>query len=282
MNCEECSNAYSKLICTECDEALCIRCDEAIHRGGKRKTHTRLSICQTCRSAASEQCVQCQLSFCDYCKNTHTQHRLVSLSCPIKAAVFWDLNSCKPAKPEDISKIIANIRDIFPNIDTIKAYGEAFQKLKSLFTSIGVEFVVCEGLKETEALLIDISIIGNKGITDILILTSQASHLRPHLTQIQANFPAIKLVVSLNIHPITPIPVDKIPKESQKPPKPTSKPGSHLNRNSSSEINHFEKCESSIAVKQFFKKYGQDLVCETVINSLKELAENGMIMHDLS
>lgn len=128
MNCEECTNIPAKLICCECDQALCPRCDEAIHRGGKRKTHSRQVICHNCRTLALHLCNTCQTSFCNSCRGLHSDHNLTAILPACKIAVFWDLNSCRPLKPEDVQTAVMTLKEKFEKIDFIKAYGEMFHK----------------------------------------------------------------------------------------------------------------------------------------------------------
>mmetsp|Transcript_7372 Transcript_7372/g.7229 ORF Transcript_7372/g.7229 Transcript_7372/m.7229 type:complete len:705 (-) Transcript_7372:36-2150(-) len=132
--------------------------------------------------------------------------------------------------------------------------------------------------------MIDLPIIGTKGITDILIISAQASQLKPYLSQIQTNFPSIRILIAPSISPLNFVTISQLAKDLPRFSKPDTFT-TNSNRNSCSQLNikpieKFTSSPLSAAVNQFFKKYGHESACEIVINSLKELAETGLIMHD--
>ena len=91
MNCEECMATESQFICLECEELLCEKCDTVIHRGGKRKSHSRLISCSSCKSQALQECSDCGSRSCLSCSSMHMNHNTRPITISKSLALFWDI-----------------------------------------------------------------------------------------------------------------------------------------------------------------------------------------------
>lgn len=128
MKCEECGWNDAEFLCVECDESLCSDCDVAIHRGGKRKSHLRPSICKNCRKKADIKCMSCVMYLCNDCETAHASHKISAISALKRIGVFWDLGSCRPARNEEFMQIVSEIEQRFGKPEFIKSYGDPWGK----------------------------------------------------------------------------------------------------------------------------------------------------------
>lgn len=67
----------------------------------------------------------------------------------------------------------------------------------------GIIPVFRQGIKDIEAMLLDISVLANTGLTHVLIINSQISLIKPHLVQLKLNLKNIEFILSNRILPLT-------------------------------------------------------------------------------
>jgi len=282
MNCEECTQKQANVFCSECEQKLCTACDQVIHRGGKRKTHSRPPIC-ACGAASQQFCDSCGVALCSICQEKHATHSLQALGS--RVAVFWDLSSCSPLRPEDISGIVTHIQARYPGLSFIKAYGDMFLKWLDTFTACSVELRVCEGLRELEALMLDMSMTGAKGVTHILLLSGKAVQIRPHLAQLQSNLP-VTIHVSPTLVPLNPVSLEMLPRENFAASRTSIPSVRPTIRNSYSELRGNKSGQQLVILEgcpvyqRFFNKSGQESSHNMLLTLLKEFADRGMLMHE--
>lgn len=94
-----------------------------IHKGGKRKLHTRKPIC-LCGELAELNCVSCSCYVCSYCKRNHSAHSTAPVSVTTRTAVFWDIDTCPPLLSSDLSEVIGGIRASVAGVYSIQVYGK--------------------------------------------------------------------------------------------------------------------------------------------------------------
>ena len=192
----------AQVLCNECDQALCQICDEKIHRGGTRKTHIRPTVCSSCKSEAVIHCKDCSVQLCGTCEFSHTLHSIKAVSSSHKLGVFWDLSSVRLNRPEDITFLIKEIEDSLGKIEIFKSYGDTWGKWKDFLSNYGVSSVHKSEIKSYESLLLDVSHCPTWGLSQILVISGQASNFLPHLNQIKSSFPSVSVYTSLTILPI--------------------------------------------------------------------------------
>lgn len=202
MKCEECLSSEATALCIECDQALCKVCDENLHKGGKRKTHSRPLVCRQCRDQAVTECTQCNLSLCNSCQKTHVSHNLSQIESSRRFGVFWDISSCRPNRNEDIQMMLNEIKQKVGTFEFVKAYGDTWEKWKEALSNNGVMSVHKTGIKTYESLLLDLSISLNTGLTHVLIISSQCQTFTPHLMQLKSNMSAVEFWLSSRILPL--------------------------------------------------------------------------------
>lgn len=277
--CDECSIESPLFVCTECEQKLCKVCDESIHRGGKRKTHKREGLCHECKSLSTQNCFTCSVFLCDTCLVKHFNHNIQKLNSKSAVAIYWDLTGQKMLTTEDISQTLLNLERTYDSIETIKVYGESYHKWKSLLDKHGIEYSRPEGIRESEAMLIDISLINKDKITEILLISSKAVHLKVHLNQIQSGLGTIKIFVSLAFPYLNIVALNELPTETRKyllPPKinPIRPSSTEQRNNEKNTIDQFP------VYQNFLRKKGQTYAHDHLLTYLKELADTGAIMHD--
>ena len=195
MNCEECSSNQAGYYCQQCEESLCDVCDQSLHKGGKRRSHSRRALCR-CSLVGENICCNCSEATCSRCQYHHAGHILDSLSTPLMTVVFWDLSSCTPKSSEDIHQTLSDLQLFEGEIGAIRAYGEVSDKLTDTLLSLGIQLQRREGLQETHAFLLDLSVVVSQGFTQALVLSASASKVRPHLMQLQDSLPHLKILIS--------------------------------------------------------------------------------------
>ena len=278
--CEECSNCAPIFECIECEQKLCASCDEQIHRGGKRRTHIRVGLCHECRGISTQYCYTCFQNLCNQCLRRHSDHNLQRICSKTSVAIYWDLNCSRVTTSDEILQTLQNLEKLYESIDSIKAYGDSYYKFKNILDKRTVELLAHpEGLRETEAMLIEISLLNKDRTSQVLVISSKAAGLKMHLMQIQSGLPQIKILVSLNYPGITPTPVADLQNESRNylaPPKSTIvRPLS--NDQTISEKNQIEQFP---VYQNFVRKKGQTYAHDHLLTYLKEFADSGVIMHD--
>ena len=128
MKCEECFSSEAFFLCIECDQALCKLCEESLHKGGKRRSHSRPLVCRMCKNQAIMQCIQCMQNLCPNCNLPHSSHGLSPITAQKRVGVFWDLSSCRPTRPEDIQMLLTEIQQKVGLPEFIKTYGDPWGK----------------------------------------------------------------------------------------------------------------------------------------------------------
>jgi OST-HTH Associated domain/OST-HTH/LOTUS domain len=277
--CEECNEFKAVLQCLECEQKFCEGCNDQIHRGGKRKTHTRVGLCNECQETSTRNCLVCHCDLCEICSRQHFDHRLKKIKCKNTVAIYWDLNSNRILTDDDITSTILNIQKLYDSIELIKVYGNCYYKFKNVFNASGAEFSQPEGLKETEAIFIDVSHLSKDKVSQILIISSKASQLKTHLNQIHAVFPKIEIFVSMTFPILNLIPLSELRTEVKSylaPPKP------NYLRPLSTEQRTIEKAsiDQFPIYQNFQRKKGQTYSHDHLLTYLKELADLGIIMHE--
>ena len=84
----------------------------------------------------------------------------------------------------------------------VKTYGDPWGKWKEVLTAFGVISVHKSGIKTYEALLLDLSISLNTGLTHVLVISAQSQTFTPHLLQLKSNIPAVEFWLSSRILPL--------------------------------------------------------------------------------
>ena len=84
----------------------------------------------------------------------------------------------------------------------VKAYGDPWGKWKDELAAYGVLSVHKSGIKTYEALLLDLSISLNTGLTHVLVISAQSQTFTPHLLQLKSNIPAVEFWLSSRILPL--------------------------------------------------------------------------------
>lgn len=202
MKCEECTSSEGQILCVDCEQVLCKICDENLHKGGKRKTHFRPLVCHSCPSQAIVNCTVCDLALCLNCQNPHIAHIIKPITQPKKIGVFWDLSSCKPSKPEEIPVLLSEIRDKIGLPQFVKAYGDTWCMWKDTFSQYAITNVQKPGIKAYEALILDLSVSLNLGLTHVLVISSKSQTFIPHLLQLKSNMNSIDFSLSPKISPL--------------------------------------------------------------------------------
>ena len=279
--CEECMKSNTVFHCVECEQSLCSPCDFLIHRGGKRKGHKRLGLCHSCHCHATQHCSTCIQNLCTACLSMHTYHTISPILSQNYIALFWDLNSQKLITGDEISQTLISVKNLYSRIDIFKVYGDSYFKWKHLFSNTQAEYSHPEGIRESEAILIDISLLSKDRVAEILLISSKANMYKAHLNQIQSGLPKIKFFVSLSFPAIVPIPISDLPNETRStliPPKPG------LIKPLSGDFKAQDKLNADqFPVYQIFsRKKNQTLSQDHLLTYLKELSDSGLIMHDSS
>lgn len=207
-------------------------------------------------------------------------HNIKRLSPKNSTVVYWDLNFSRNITSEEIFQTLQNLEKLYPSLGTIKVYGDLSHKFKYVLEKNKIEPLVHpEGLQETEAMLIEISLLNKEKVSEVLVISHKGNNLKVHLTQIQSGLPQIKILVSLTFPVLTPTPVAELQVDSKNhlmlpknnPSRPLSNDQSALEK---SQIEQFPVNQS------FPRKKGQTYAHDHLLTFLKELADTGVIMHD--
>mmetsp|Transcript_10999 Transcript_10999/g.21551 ORF Transcript_10999/g.21551 Transcript_10999/m.21551 type:complete len:891 (+) Transcript_10999:1558-4230(+) len=287
MKCEECEDNSAVVRCQECEESLCVECDDYLHRRGKRRQHTRSPLCEDCSRAATLHCDTCDQNICAQCNARHDNHQITPFLSSKKVAVLWDMQSCRPLRLEDLSLHVTTLRQALgePNL-LIRAYGEAIYKLAEEATINGIQICQSEGLKETEAMLLEVSVMATRGFTLVMLITAHASQLKPHLSQLQQSLPQLTILAATKLTNLKPIPISELPAPEYQIvfKKPTA-----VAHNSFSALSPSNKSSKQQVATDaiplfhsFLKKTGQEAMHEVFIGYLTEMASEGDLMIEYS
>ncbi|OMJ89599.1 hypothetical protein SteCoe_8225 [Stentor coeruleus] len=196
MKCEDCIKQKAQLICIECEELFCLSCDSSIHKGGKRKFHSRLPVCSNCKSPAILECKDCNSRNCTNCKHFHNGHHTVYISSPRSLGVFWDISNFS-SQPFSINDALVEISYRISNPKFIKLYSDNW--IRSKIPNIA-EIVFRYGICPLDALFLDVSLLANSGLTHILIIAPQVLELREKLLHLKAT--STKIMIAMRTGPL--------------------------------------------------------------------------------
>ena len=172
MKCEECLLDQASLVCEECDQLFCHKCDEFIHRGGKRKLHTRPPACFACRSLASISCVSCGIQACKGCEWRHELHLTRSLSQFKSVAVLWDINRNTSGKFL-VREGLAEIEKRSGMVKVVQLYSDGWGRDKNNDYCVNVF-----RMKPSDQILLDLTILVNSGVKQILVFFEGEEEVR--------------------------------------------------------------------------------------------------------
>lgn len=287
MKCEECENSSAGVRCHECEQSLCAECDDYLHRRGKRRQHIRNPLCEDCSRAATLHCDTCGQNICAQCNRRHDNHQITPFESSKKVAVLWDMQSCRPLRLEDLSLHVAALRQALgePNL-LIRAYGEAVYKLSEEASLLGIQLCQSEGLKETEAMLLEVSVMATRGFSLVMLVTAHASQLKPHLTQLQLSLPQLTITAATKLTNLKPIPVSELPAAEYQIvfKRPTVIAHSSFSTQSPSVkmSKQLASTDNILLFHNFGKKSGQEPMHEVFIGYLTEMANEGELMTEYS
>lgn len=196
MKCEDCTKQEAQLICIECEELFCLACDSSIHKGGKRKSHSRLPVCSYCKSPATEECKDCSSRNCTNCKHFHKGHRTVCISSPRSLGVFWDISNFS-SQQSSINAALTEISYRIANPKFMKLYSDNW--VRPNMPNIA-EVVFRYGISPLDALFLDVSLLANSGLTHILIIAPQVLELREKLLHLKAT--STKVMAAVRTGPL--------------------------------------------------------------------------------
>lgn len=273
--CEECFKSPFTTHCLECDQRLCNPCTDLIHRGGKRKTHRRKELCHYCQSTSTHTCTTCESTLCESCVYIHRHSSIKKLLNSNNAAIFWDLSSSRPITDKDIKDTIDLLTQQYLHINIIKIYGEEYFKYKHLLASIPCEYSNTIGIKESEAMLLDITLISKDALNDVLVISNKGLAIKVHLNQIQSGLLGVNILVTLNFPKLEFVPVKDLASESK---NLLTVPKAGIFRPSSGEQQ--KRPEVLQVYNNFARQKGQNYSHDLLINFFKELADSGQIMND--
>lgn len=214
--CEECNSNKIELLCKQCEEQMCKSCFEHIHRGGKRKDHTKVILCAHCEETGNIICRSCSVNICDKCKHKHTDHTLSSNSNQNTTSVYWDLHQSFPTQIS-VSETVEKFKILYPNIRSIKAYIKENSVNKDVFSENGIEVKVVEHYKDLDSMLFDIS-VEHQMYSGVFIISSRPQLFKQRLMKILENFPMTDIKVSVCYENINPVSVDQIPSSTENKP----------------------------------------------------------------
>lgn len=172
MKCEECSLDQASLVCEECDQLFCPKCDEFIHKGGKRRLHTRPPACFACRSLASVSCLTCGIQACKSCEWRHELHLTKSLKQFKSIAVLWDISRNTSGKFL-VSDGLAYIEKRFGTVKVVQLYSDGWGRDKNNDYCVNVF-----RMKPSDQILLDLTILVNSGIKQILVFFDGEEEVR--------------------------------------------------------------------------------------------------------
>lgn len=199
MKCEECELEVATSICTDCDEILCLNCDSLIHRGGKRRSHQRFPVCNSCRSISSHKCQDCCICYCEPCRPPQSVHRTFPHARSKSLAVFWDITLITSQN----FSVIEGLKEIKKQIckpTLIKLYSDGFTELK---TEENLEVVSRFGMRALDALFLDLSVMINSSITHALIITENVAEIQTrvkYLKNCKFNIVIVRKIAPLEVY----------------------------------------------------------------------------------
>lgn len=129
-------------------------------------------------------------------------HALTVISSQRRIGVFWDLSSCRISRAEDIQMLISELQGKVGTPEFIKSFGDSWGKWEEVLPKYGILCIHKPGIKTFEALLLDLSISLNSGLTHILVISSQSQAFIPHLLQLKSNSNSVEFWLSPRIFPL--------------------------------------------------------------------------------
>ena len=174
MKCEECELESATAICTDCDEILCPKCDILIHSGGKRRSHQRFPVCDTCRSKSLYISQESLKSFCELCRPSQSTQKTQLHHLSTRLAVFWDITLITSQN----FSVTEGIRQISLQVckpTAIKLYSDGWSGHQ---TEENIETVHRFGMRALDALFLDLSLMINSGMTHALIISPSIGEIK--------------------------------------------------------------------------------------------------------
>jgi hypothetical protein len=152
-------------------------------------------------------------------------------------------------------------------------------------------------MKDSEAILLDISLYLKDSISEILLISTRASLFKVHLNQIQSGMPGIKLLVSTSFPYLKFIQVkdlqlettsstfswdskERVQREQSDSWDMRIQRPSKLGFRPSSEVMKVKNQDFLPVYQNFHRSKGQSYSHDLLITMMKELAEKGQIMND--
>lgn len=197
MKCEDCEIQEAEIICIECEELFCLSCDASIHKGGKRKSHSRLTVCSNCKSPAEQECKDCHTRNCTNCKHFHKGHHIISLTLPKSLGVFWDVSYLTSRKVSIISAL-AEITSRIAKPRFVKLYSDNWARA---LIPDDADVVFRYGISPLDALFLDLSMLAYTGLTHILIVAPQAFELSNKLGYLKTT--STKIILATSVEPLS-------------------------------------------------------------------------------
>jgi hypothetical protein len=166
----------------------------------------------------------------------------------------------------------------------IRAYGEGLSSLAEDANQIGIQLCQAEGLRETEAMLLDVSGMAARGFSQVLLITAHAPALKPHLTQLQQSLPQLTISVATKLVNMQIMSVAELPAAEYQfvVKKPAGHSGFSSQSPSASGSKLHPPSESVPLFQNLQGKRGQEHMHGVFIMALAELAEAGQLVTEFS
>ena len=168
-----------------------------IHKGGKRKSHLRSVACSSCRAAATHKCCSCNTYGCSNCIFPHSTHILCSISLPKNLGVFFDMSSFNAITYDAFHEAIHEISIRIAQPKFVKLYCDGWVKNEK---ELECECIDRYGISPLDALLLDMSVLLNSGLTHILIVVSKVSCIQARLNHL--NTPGVRVLIASSVLPL--------------------------------------------------------------------------------
>lgn len=186
---------------------MCMECDAAIHKRGKRRSHIRTFICNSCCHTGVYRCHDCAIYICKSCYEDHSSHAVEILKSQSRTALLWDLAEFPMVGNLEFQNKLAGIREVLGDLEVIKCYS------KTPRDETGVEICQIEDLSEIESITLDLSVQAARGITTIAIIYAKAIRLKPHATRLSDQFPGLQILASTTLQTFHFTPVRELVEE---------------------------------------------------------------------
>ena len=266
--CDECGNIPSEVFCKECEQYLCILCNPKFHSGGNRKAHTRVCLINNFKGTTTNPLDELQKKN-DGNFRFQEPEIFVKPFCPQNPiGIYWELPKEFPSTIQ-IKETVNKFKIHYPSLILIKVYGQDHLQYKDFLKENGIEFRICNDLKEIDAMIIDIS-LEHQNYSKILIISSRAYQFKSYIQQILSNPVKVNIKVSLTYTEIRELSIEN----------------ANLHNDSHNEkiLNH----ENSANTKEIYKicrrraAASEDCLESCMIIYLKERALEGKIMYEFN